>query len=234
MRIFAGPNGSGKSTIFNQIDRQFDTGYYINPDLIESSLKNSGVLKLSRFGIATTPQQLESFAENHSLVAKAQQEGYQLNLRVEDNSIISSSDKTHSYEASLLADFIRTKLITLGRKLTFETVMSHSSKINVLSFAIEHSYKNYLYFICTSSPKINVDRVNLRVKKGGHPVDRNKIEERYFRTLGLLRKAVEKTYRSFIWDNSGKTPELILEVYLGKEVTFYTERIPAWVNEYLL
>ena len=146
---------------------QYDTGYYINPDLIEEILRKSVRLPLDNFGITTTAFQLENFMRYHSLVAKARQEGYLINLQLDSNTV-QSLGKTHSYEASLLADFIRNELIAVGKKLTFETVMSHPSKVDILNTATASHYKNYLYFVCTSSPKINIDRVNLRVKKGGH------------------------------------------------------------------
>jgi len=93
---------------------------------------------------------------------------------------------------------------------------------------------NYLYYISTESPLINIERVNQRVRLGGHPVAIKKIESRYYNSLSNLKKAVRNTHRTFIFDNSGEKPNLILEVFKGEEVTFYHNEIPHWVDKYLL
>jgi len=51
LRIFAGPNGSGKTTILEQIDDQFDLGYYINADDIEKILNKDGQISFENYGI---------------------------------------------------------------------------------------------------------------------------------------------------------------------------------------
>ncbi len=112
--------------------------------------------------------------------------------------------------------------------------MSHSSKINLLENSQNLGYKNYLYFISTESEKINIERVNLRVKLGGHPVEKDKIKKRYYDSLNLLKQAVSKTYRSFIFDNSGNKPILILEVFKGKDIIYYNKEVPSWVDTYLI
>jgi len=69
---------------------------------------------------------------------------------------------------------------------------------------------------------------------GGHPVSRKKIKSRYYNSLDNLKDAVRYTYRTFIFDNSGSNPRLILEVFEGEDVTFYDDEIPHWVDKYLL
>lgn len=212
MRVFAGPNGSGKSTMINQIAKQYSVGVYINPDLIEADLKTTGYVVLGNFKINDlTVDELENFIDNHSILKKAKSEGFTIDLKydLETNSIVNLNKLRPSYEAALIADFLRRKLIAQGEKLSFESVMSHDSKLEIFDFAREHGYKVYLYFICTESPEINKGRVKLRVLEGGHDVDEDRIESRYYKTLKLLKPAVLRAYRAFLWDNSGKE-QLIL------------------------
>lgn len=235
LRIFAGPNGSGKSTIFEEINNKFDVGYYINPDLIEKEIKEKTALDISKYGLSSiSSETFFNFINNHSLKTKAEAKGNKITMSLEGDEIRLTPNFKPSYEAALIADFLRHFLIKKGSKLAFETVMSHESKIEVLDLASHNGYKNYLYFICTESPKINIDRVNSRVQKGGHFVKPEDIESRYFATLNQLEAAVKKTYRTFVYDNSEKSSTLILEVFQGKDVKFHSETIPAWVNEYLL
>lgn len=236
LRMFAGPNGSGKSTIFNKISSQFDLGIYLNADEIEQILSKEHKINLHDFKLSSSSNEggFETFLHNHSLYKKAISEGFKIDLECNKNIISIPGGRTHSYEASILTDFIRTQLITEEKKLTFETVMSHSSRIETLKRAKELGYKNYLYYVCTENVEINKSRVAERVKSGGHDVPPQKIEQRYDRSLALLKEAVSHTYRTFIFDNSQNTSQLILDVYKGKEVTFQIESIPLWVDKYFL
>lgn len=234
MRVFAGPNGSGKSTIFNQIASQYDIGYYVNADDIEKQLL-TGNIRLSDFGLQNiSTGEFSAFLKNHSLFKKAEDEGLDIAVDFHEGIISKKVKSGNSYEAAFIADFLRQQLIEKGSKLTFETVMSHSSKLDTFDFARQHGFKNYLYFICTESPQINIERVKLRVARGGHFVSDERIVKRYENALMLLKPAVSKTYRTFLWDNSGKEPKLILDVFKGKDITFHTEEIPNWVEHYLL
>ena len=218
-----------------EIRHQFDIGSYINADDIEKTLRQIGHIDLADFGITDfSKSAVRKILNAHPLYQKAQQEGFLIDLVLQNNRIINPDHTTHSYEAALIADIIRHKLLTLGKKFTFETVMSHESKIDFLKLARNNRYKNYLYFIATESPLINIERVKQRVQLGGHSVPTSKIESRYYRSLGLLRDAVRETYRTFVFDNSEDQAHLILEVFQGEEVVFHYPEIPKWVDQYLL
>ena len=234
--MFAGPNGSGKSTIFNDINLNFDVdlGVYLNADEIEKEFKTNQKISLSKFKVSQVEDTLfNDFIKNHTLYKKATTSGYPINLALVSNSIISLKGETHSYEASIITDFIRSQLITMGQKITFETVMSHKSKVEILKRAAAQKYKNYLYFIGTENAEINKFRVAERVRNGGHPVSEQKIEERYYRSLKLLREAIKYTHRAFIFDNSGSKSRFILDIYKGQIVTYHSEGVPMWIDNYL-
>jgi predicted ABC-type ATPase len=233
--MFAGPNGSGKSTIYHQIKEKYNLGIYLNADDLEKELSIDKCIELSRFGFNDIKKnELIDYINVHPLTKKATSECFNINFELSENKIISSEKESNSYSAALLVDFIRQKLLSEGKTISFETVMSHSSKIDILKQSLSLGYKNYLYFICTDSVKINLERVSLRVQMGGHPVKEDKIKERYYNSLSLLKSAVESSYRSFIFDNSEDEPKLILEVFNGEEVTYHNYAVPNWVDKYLL
>lgn len=130
LRMFAGPNGSGKSTVYRSLKDKFNIGIYVNADDIEKDLTNSNKFEISKYGIKKniTSEYFSSFINTHSLFEKANSDGFIIDLKLDNGVILNPNIKTHSYEASILADFIRNELILGGKKLTFETVMSHSSK----------------------------------------------------------------------------------------------------------
>ncbi|TGV03494.1 zeta toxin family protein [Flavivirga rizhaonensis] len=236
LRMFAGPNGSGKSTVYRALKGKFDIGTYVNSDDIEQDIKNYQTLDISKYGVSKeiTSETFSAFIGSHSLYKKATDDGFLIDLEFKNGKITNPNSETHSYEASILADFIRNQLIENGKKLTFETVMSHKSKIETLKKSQDLGYKNYLYFISTESVEINKQRVSERVKSGGHPVPVHKIEDRYYKSLEYLLEAIKYTYRTFIFDNSGNKSKLILDIYKGGKITIREEIIPVWIDKYLL
>ncbi|MHA4810793.1 hypothetical protein ACX0G9_21985 [Flavitalea flava] len=198
LRILAGPNGSGKSTIVKKIRSNYYCGYFVNADEIQVILDEKKVLNLSvNYGLEIPPESFDKYlsSEGKSWLIKAAKENTPINIYFSDNNIVIKDGLMAAiYDAAIVADFIRLQLLTKNSTFTFETVLSHSSKLDFLKNAKECGYKNYLYFICTVSPAINIARVAQRVLLGGHDVPSDKIETRYFSSLALLSDLIPHTY----------------------------------------
>lgn len=234
LRMFAGPNGSGKSTMFEDVKKQFNIGFYVNADDIQRQLQTENFISLKDYNITSNKLDFQDFLNSSTLLQKAEKSGSLLKLEFKNNQLINHSKNSFSYEAALIAAFIREQLLKGMNTFSFETVMSHSSKIEVLKEAKSHNFKTYLYFISTKSVSINIQRVENRVVKGGHPVPKNKIESRYYQSLALLPKAIPYTDRTYIFDNSRNHYRLILEIFQGKEIIVHQNSIPRWIENYLL
>lgn len=120
---------------------------------------------------------------------------------------------------------------------SFETVMSHPSKIQFLEEAKALGYRTYLYFVCTANPEINCSRVAERVRMGGHDVPREKILNRYSRSLDLLSEAVQQCRRAYIFDNTSEVMTLVVSVEAQGDVFIYSSeepQIPLWVADHLI
>lgn len=233
LRMFAGPNGSGKSTIKNIISKEL-LGIYINPDEIEKSINENGFLEFNNYGFDTNKDEIFDFLKNSILLKSVSLERKIENLKYSDDKLIFSNIDMNSYFASVCADFIRKKLLNLRKSFTFETVMSSYDKIELLKLAKELGYKNYIYYIATSDPLINISRVRNRVVFRGHNVPENKIISRYYRSLDFLKEAVKLTNRAYIFDNSSNEKTWICEITDGTVVDIKVDNIPDWINEYLL
>jgi predicted ABC-type ATPase len=107
-----------------------------------------------------------------------------------------------SRKAQIEADRQRRELLARRGSYSFETVMSHPSKIDEMLEARALGYEVSLYFVGVDDPLINVRRVAQRVARGGHDVPEDKIVARYHRTMELLPKAMIAANRSVIFDNS--------------------------------
>ncbi len=233
LRMFAGPNGSGKSTIKSVIRREL-LGVYVNPDEIEASIKQSDFLDLSEFEIVTDEVEILEFFKSSTLLEKAELSDEAEYLRFADNRLSFHEVSVNSYYASAAADFIRQKLILARKSFSFETVMSAPDKVKLLEKSRQSGYRNYLYFVATDNPEINISRVKYRVKTGGHDVPKDKITTRYFRSLNLLREAVKYTNRAYIFDNSGSELLLLAEITDAEQLEIKTDLVPLWFEKYIL
>ena len=154
------------------------------------------------------------------------------NIEVKENFLICNRT-VNSYQASVIAEFFRENLLQTDQTFSFETVMSHTSKVDFLRKAKQQGFTNYLYFICTRDPAINLQRVNNRVAEGGHHVEEGKVTSRYFRSLELLSSAFVEVDRAFIIDSTNTGRDVILEKR-HDEILLHQEAVPDWVVEYLL
>jgi predicted ABC-type ATPase len=233
LRMFAGPNGSGKSTIKAELKPEW-LGFYINPDEIEAEITKLGFFDFSRFQIQISDKELFEFFQNSTLLKNAEMLNDSEKIEVGKNRINFAKIEVNSYYASVISDLIRQSLIKSNQSFSFETVMSSPDKVELLAKTLRFGYRNYLYYVATDSPQINISRVEVRVKEGGHNVANDKIESRYYRSLDFLLNAVKLTNRAYIFDNSGNKSVLIAEITDGKRIEIKRSRIPLWFKKYVL
>jgi nicotinamide riboside kinase len=120
-RCFSGPNGSGKSTLINEINRNFNLGITVNADVIEYELNLRGFLQLDDFSNRQiTNKNWQDFLNSYVEVDKR--------ISTSDMSIISinqgfliSEKLVNSYQAAILASFIREILLNSNKSFSFET-----------------------------------------------------------------------------------------------------------------
>lgn len=233
--MLAGPNGSGKSSLVPQLLEYVDLGVSVNADEIEADLKRQPgpvrVLNLYDWRLQLTEADLLAFNELPGSQRLSVQE--RAALQLQRNALLFSHDKIDSYLTAWVAEFLRQSLLRAQQTMTFETVMSHPSKLEFLREGRAAGYRTYLYFVATNDPNLNVARVQARVAAGGHPVATAKIIDRYHRSLELAKVALKIVDRAYLFDNSGAAPQLIAEITNGREVAYQTDTVPGWVERVL-
>jgi len=238
LRIFAGPNGSGKSTLFESFSQKYDTGLFLNADIIEKELSTKGYIDLSEFNLDLKQEDLTVFLRTEraaSLIKKSIQDKQEIHFSIKENIIVDEKKESHSYEGALISSFLRHHLLQSSISFCFETVMSHPSKVQEVLEAKTNGYKTYLYFICIDDPEVNVSRVENRVVKGGHDVAPQKITSRYYNSLENLIKMIEIVDKCYLFDNSNDKFNLIAKIsqnQLSLEVE--PSELPNWFVEYVL
>ena len=145
IRMFAGPNGSGKSTIKEYL-APHQIGAYLNADELEKQLYATQCLVLDDYH-----RDLSALALVEFLKQKKRKKNDQVvpllssKPQIVDGLIIFNRDEIDSYLCARIIDFIRMEFLRLKMSFTFETVMSHISKVEFLREAQKQGFKPYLY-----------------------------------------------------------------------------------------
>lgn len=233
-RIFAGPNGSGKSTIKKIVSNYVKLGTYVNADEIKVELSNRRCLDFSDYDVIINKKEFIQSLQSSSYSSIIEDVDKTLSHVSFQHStiIIDKNYDVEDYFVSFIAAYIREKLLKGSYRFTFETVMSHPSKLDFMKRAKENGFKIYLYFVSLRDPQLNKFRVRTRVSQGGHAVDEQKIEERYKRTMGLLLDALRIADNAYLFDNSAGEPNMFATKEDGV-ITILGKYVPAWFITYV-
>ena len=84
-----------------------------------------------------------------------------------------------------------------------------------------------------AGPEINKHRVQTRIAQGGHPVDEEKICERYYRTMDNLYDALKIVDSAYLFDNSAGEPNMFAVKQNGT-IEIKADYIPKWFETYVI
>lgn len=135
-------------------------------------------------------------------------------------------------KAAELATKQRYECLHNGHSFVFETVFSSTEKLDFLQKAKDFGFFIRLFYVCTSTPTINVARIAQRYLDGGHEVPISKVISRYYKSLLNVAKAISFVDRAYIYDNSvdGQLPRLLYRTVDGFLFKQYTDDIPEWAS----
>lgn len=140
----------------------------------------------------------------------------------------------HSYEAALIAEKERYRLLEVRQTFCFETVFSHPSKLDFVGVAKAAGYVVKVFYFHLTSPELNVARVSCRVISGGHNVPEDKLRGRIPRTVNLVRDCVGLADELHLIDNSSADrPYKRLAVLQQGEWFTFADDVPGWVRLFI-
>lgn len=110
-----------------------------------------------------------------------------------------------------------------------ETVLSTGKYRRLVTKAKSLGFSVWLVYVLLDTPERNIERVRLRVAKGGHDVPDDKVRSRYQRSLEQFPWFLEQADSAWIYDNSGGQPRRIGEKSEGV-VTLDEAALPVVVE----
>jgi len=126
-------------------------------------------------------------------------------------------------EAAQKAEALREQALQDRRDFTFETVMSTDRNLKLLKKAKEAGYFVRCFYILTADSAINVSRVLVREKRGGHGVPEEKIRSRYEKALKLIPDLIRVCDVMHIYDNTSEP----FRIFKKRKTAYY-----RWENQY--
>jgi predicted ABC-type ATPase len=143
--------------------------------------------------------------------------------------------EARSYEAMQLAETARKQALVKQRSFCFETVFSHTSKLEFLLQAKKRGFNIHLYIIHLAMPELNVGRVAQRVHLGGHSVPTDKIISRIPRTLENLQHAISLCDQVLLLDNSQlASPYVRQALYRNNKWVELAVPLESWAREFIV
>lgn len=139
--------------------------------------------------------------------------------------------RLRSAHARAWAEARRAELISARTSFVSETVFSHPSKIALVEQAQSSGFVVVLYVVALDDVAILVERVAQRVREGGHDVPRQRILDRYERTLTNLQSAVRMADVAVLYD-SERTHRRVATLEAGVVVK-QADPLPAWARRVL-
>lgn len=90
-----------------------------------------------------------------------------------------------------------------------ETVLSTGKYRRLVEKAKARGFAIWLIYVVLDTAERNIERVHLRVEKGGHAVPEDKIRSRWAGSLAQFPWFLDQADQAWIYDNSGATPRRI-------------------------
>ncbi len=141
--------------------------------------------------------------------------------------------ETVSYEAAQIAEQMRLSLAHERISFCFETVFSHSSKLEFVQQARALGYEIIMVFIHLADPQLNIARISQRVVEGGHCVPDDKVLSRLERLVQNVKASIPYVDRLAIFDNSHRLGAFNLQLeYTGGVLSFQAENLQPWAAKF--
>jgi predicted ABC-type ATPase len=106
--------------------------------------------------------------------------------------------------------FAARALLAARESFTLETTLAGHGAITIMKEARKAGFRIVLVYVALKGPELHIERVRLRVSRGGHDIPDVDIRRRYARSLMRAPEALRLADEAVVLDNSGLHPGRML------------------------
>ncbi|ASA19825.1 zeta toxin family protein [Paenibacillus donghaensis] len=112
---------------------------------------------------------------------------------------------------------------------TVETTLAGGNVIRQMRDAKEQGFEIIVFYVGLGDVRLNIERVALRVKNGGHHIETEDIVRRNVTSMNNLVSHLDLIDQLIVVDNSKADGEFILEADKSG-IKYYLNELPEWVK----
>ena len=132
-------------------------------------------------------------------------------------------------KAAKMAINLRNECFLRGKSLNEETTLTGKSILKTIDRAKELGYELQLFYVGVNSPEIAKERIKNRVEKGGHYIENDVVEKRYYESLKNLKEIILKFDKVYLYDNSKKYKNIFS--FSNNKILFKDNKSISWAKE---
>jgi len=132
-------------------------------------------------------------------------------------------------KAAKMAINLRNECFLRGKSLNEETTLTGKSILKTIDRAKELGYELQLFYVGVNSPEIAKERIKNRVEKGGHHIENDIVEKRYYESLKNLKEILLKFDKVYLYDNSKKYKNIFS--FSNNKILFKDNKSISWAKE---
>ena len=132
-------------------------------------------------------------------------------------------------KAAKMAINLRNECFLYGKSFNEETTLTGKTILKTIDKAKELGYELQLFYVGVNSPEIAKERIKSRVEKGGHHIENDIVEKRYYESLKNLKEIILKFDKVYLYDNSKKYKNIFS--FSNNKILFKDNKSISWAKE---
>ncbi|WP_405175913.1 zeta toxin family protein [Paenibacillus sp. FSL H8-0261] len=113
---------------------------------------------------------------------------------------------------------------------TVETTLAGGNVIRQMRSAKEQGFEIIMFYVGLGDVRLNIERVAMRVKNGGHHIETEDIIRRNLTSMNNLLSHLDLIDQLLVVDNSKADGEIILGADISG-MKYYSNELPEWVQK---
>ena len=131
--------------------------------------------------------------------------------------------------AAKIAINSRNECFQYEKSFNEETTLTGKTILKTINKAKELGYELQLFYIGVNNPEIAKERIKIRVEKGGHNIENDVVEKRYYESLTNLKEIISKFDKVYLYDNSKKYKNIFS--FSNNKILFKSNESISWAKE---